>query len=199
MSTLTPFSPQTTPSTRPWWLAAGTVLVLGVLVGLAWSTVALLRMVDRPAGFARTTVPGSVSLQLARGERSVVYAEHDRSTTLPALSVTVTGPNGASVTTHTFRGDLVYDVPDQPNRLGNAVSSFDAHTAGTYTITTPTEPAAGDPTLAVGTDLASGVAWALAAPGVFVLGTLLLAGVLVATPSARRRRETPAVRPATQG
>jgi hypothetical protein len=197
MSTLTPFSPQTAPSTRPRWLAAGAVVVLGVLVGLAWSTVALLRMVDRPAGFARTTVPGSVSVQLARGERSVVYIESDRSTTLPALTVTVTGPNGATVTTHPIRGDLVYDVPDQPNRLGNAVGSFDANTAGTYTVTTPTEPA-GDPVLTVGTDLAGGVAWALAAPGAFVLGTLVLAGVLGATPSARRRRDNPARRPPIQ-
>ena len=131
MSTPTLSPTQTAPSARPWWLAAGAVLVLGILVGVAWSTIALLQVVDRPAGFARTTVPGSVSVQLARGERSVVYAEYDRSTTLPALTVTVTGPDAATVPTHPFLGDLIYDVPDQPDRLGSAVSSFDATTAGT--------------------------------------------------------------------
>ena len=75
MSTPTLSPTQTGPSARPWWLAAGAVLVLGILVGVAWSTIALLQVVDRPAGFARTTVPGSVSVQLTRGERSVVYAE----------------------------------------------------------------------------------------------------------------------------
>ena len=110
----------------------------------------------------------------------------------------MTGPDAATVPTHPFLGDLIYDVPDQPDRRGNAVSSFDATTAGTYTITTPTEPAAGDPVLAVGADLTSGVTGALAAPGAFVLGMLVLAGVLAATPSARRHRNAHAGRPAVR-
>jgi len=192
MTTPAPSHATATSSARPWWLAAGAVAVLGLLLGLAWSAFALLRMVDRPSDFARTTVPGSVSIQLVRGDRSVIYLESDHSTTIAGVAVSVTGPEGETVTMRTIRGEVVYDVPDQDGRRGTAVESFEARTDGTYTVNASSEAAAGNLDIAVGPDLTSDTLWAIAAPGAFFLGSLVLAGILAATPWARSRRASPA-------
>ena len=182
----------TTPPARPWWIAAGVVVVLGLLLGLAWSAFALLRVVDRPSEFARTTVPGSVAVQLARGDRSVVYVESDRSTPTAGVVVSVTGPEGETVSTGTIRGDIVYDVPNKDGRRGTAVKSFAARTDGAYTITASSDAGAVTLDIAVGLDLSTDTLWAIGAPGAFFLGSLVLAVIVAATPWARRRRASTA-------
>ncbi len=160
------------PSTRGYWVGAA-IAVAAMLGAVAWGALAFLGWRAHVEQFPRITSPGQVTVALAEPGTRVLYLEHDRSTRVPAVpAVTVTGPAGEVVPLTAYRGELRYDLPDVANRIGDAVLTFPAADAGTFTVSV--SGAEAGTVVAVGDNLVS--AW-----GLHVLGivSLLVAGPLV--------------------
>lgn len=190
-STLDPSSStgpdRSTRSLAPWWVAAGLVAAAGLIVGTVWAVMNMLALVHRPAGFPHTPVPGSVLIELAEGEKAVVYIEASTTGAARAAEVTVRTSDGDAVATHRYSGLVQYDVDGEPGRLGIAVRSFDAPVAGRYTVTAPAVDGPRGSVLAVGEDLSEGLVAALLPPVLLALGMFVLAGVLAVTPIRHSR------------
>lgn len=203
MSTYTTTNPsgQTsgmTPSTRPekkqastagYWLGA-LVAVLTTLSALGWGAFAFLGWQAHVQEFPRLTSSGTMTVFVSETGSRFLYLEHDRSTAVPSVpAVTVTGPSGTQVPVTTFRAELRYDVPNEANRIGDAVLRFQAEEPGTYRVAV----ADSDPgiTVAVGDDLVRGWGPQVAGSVALLLGGLLLGLILVIVTAARRSRSTP--------
>jgi hypothetical protein len=64
----------------------------------------------------------------------VLYVEAARRTPVPTVRFAVVDPSGHAVPVQTYGGDLRYDVPDEPGRIGRAMATFEAGIAGAYSI-----------------------------------------------------------------
>lgn len=177
------------PSTAGYWLGA-VVAVLATLGALAWGISTFLGWQTHVEDFARLTPPGMVSVSVSDPDTRYLYLEHDRSTAVPSVpTVTVTGPSGTEVPSTAYRAQLRYDVPDEADRIGDAVLTFEADEPGTYLVTV------GDTdqgtTVAVGDDLLRG--WGLQVVGsvALLLGGLFVGLTLVVVTAARRTGATP--------
>lgn len=118
---------------RPRWMA-GTLVFVGVGVAIWWGVASYLGMLDRISAFERAPIPSSRVTEIAEPVRKVLYVEAARRTPLPDVRFTVLDPRGQAVEVRTFEGDLRYDVPGEPGRIGRAVATFEADAEGRYSI-----------------------------------------------------------------
>lgn len=177
------------PSGRPWWVAAAVVIVVGLIAAGIWLAADLAGLATRPEQFARTSLPGSVTLVMAEGATSTLYVESTDPQAAAQVAVTVRGPDGSTVPATRVAQTVVYDVPKQPGRLGYAGYTVDAAAPGSYVVTGTSAGLDGTATLAVGVDLGKAATRAFLAPAILALGVVVLALVLAATPIARARRD----------
>lgn len=162
--------------------AAILVAVTGLAVGLIWALTALLDQVQQPEHFTRAAVPGQVHVVLTQPGPHVVYHElasgPGPSQSLPVAHLEVRDPHGAPVHVEPYRTDLRYD---HGGALGTAVARFSAPRTGTYLVTASDPDGIGG-AIAVGDDLAPGVARALVLPALTAGVALALAALLVLVP-----------------
>ena len=176
------------PSTAGYWLGA-LVAVLTTLSALGWGAFAFLGWQAHVEDFPRITAPDTAAVSVTETGARFLYLEHDRTTAVPSVpAVTVTGPSGADVRLTAYPAELRYDVPNNGNRIGDAVLTFQADEPGTYQVTV----ADADPgtTLAVGDDLVRGWAPQVVGSVALLLGGLLLGLTLVIITAARRTGPT---------
>ena len=176
------------PSPAGYWLGA-LVAVLTTLSALGWGATAFLGWQAHVQEFPRLTYSGTTTVSVTETGTRFLYLEHDRSAAAPSVpTVTVTGPSGAAVPVAAYRVDLRYDVPNDANRIGDAVLTFQAEEPGTYHVTVAdTDPGV---TVAVGDDLVRGWGPQVVGSVALLLGGLLLGLILVIVPAARRAGET---------
>lgn len=176
------------PSTAGYWLGA-LVAVLATLGAFAWGTFAFLGWQTHVQEFPRLTSPGTTTVSVTDPGTRFLYLEHDRSTAIPSVpTVTVTGPSGVEVPLTAYRAELRYDVPSDPNRIGDAVLTFPANEQGTYRITVG--DADQGTTLAIGDDLVRGWGPQVVGSVALLLGGLLAGLILVIVTAARRSGPT---------
>jgi hypothetical protein len=135
------------PSPARYWVA-GLIAVVGLVAGIAWAVFAVIGYQDHIDGFARTAVPGQVSVSVSDPGGKTVYYEGTGEPTLADLRITVTGPRGNRVPVHRYSGTLRYDSPE--GTRARAVGTFHAAASGVYVVTSassrdlPGELAVGD-------------------------------------------------------
>jgi hypothetical protein len=172
------------PSAAYYWLAAVVILV-GLAGAGIWVAATALNVVDDVAGFARNSVPGSVSVSVDTPRTMLVFYEGDASVSTRDLGLQVTGPQGQSVGIKTYDVHLQYEAP--LGGLANAVASFRADSPGQYQVTTEYANERGAE-LAVGPSFTKNVVTTVV--GVIAIGLVTLAGaiaIVVVTYSRRSR------------
>lgn len=167
---------------RNGYLTAAVLVILGVVGAGAFAVSALLAMRSHLDDLPNVEVPGTMSVRLEAGGQ-VVYYEGNAAPSLADLQVTVTGPDGRTVSVKRYEADLRNDISG--DRSIQAMGTFDAERTGTYRISTD-----GPPTLG-----AIGVGGSFAPRAIaIVLGSMLIAlvmtalGVLVAAKTYRASR-----------
>ena len=189
--------------------------MLGLTAAFLWGAVGIHTTGDRVDGFARLAVPGATTVSVTDPGTMVVYhesaAEVARYATPTAngrpasrwdpgtrtivtvrypadaptweqLGLQVSGPSGAVLPVATYRSSARYDL--EPGRAGRALATFPATTPGPYRVS------AAGATLAVGGDIARGVALTTLGATVLALMTVLVAVPLVVV-TYRARSRTP--------
>ena len=183
--TLSAAAPERHRSTR-WYLAAGTVFVLGLLAAGAWAVVGVVAAWQAPDGFARSTLPGSATVQVTDAGTQWLYYEHTDGTpvaSLDQLGVRITAPDGQSATPQPTSFTMAYDA--KAGDVGTAIATFNATTPGTYTVSADTAPAPGT-ALAVGPSVAQPLRTPLLGAAA-VLGLCLVASTGLIITGLRRR------------
>lgn len=144
-----PLPPPTTGRGKPGWMG-GLVVLLGFGLAIWWGTATYLGMVDDLAGLRRVQIPSAGVVALEEGTQ-ILSVESGRLATFSDLRFAVRGPDGATVPVGPYDGDLRYDVPDQPGRVGHAVATFETSSPGRYTVRVDGRAATGA-ILAIGED-----------------------------------------------
>jgi hypothetical protein len=167
-----------------YWIAA---LVTGIalVAAIAFGIVGTLRTLDRPDDFARTAIPGALTVTGAAGGEQVIYYEGDARPGWRRLDVRVIGPGGMAVPVSAYHDDLEYDAD---GRVAKAIATF-ATAGGRYRVsaTVAAEP---DARLAVGRDLAADMTTTVLWAGVIALGGLLAAAAIAAAAWRRSGKTT---------
>jgi hypothetical protein len=179
------------------WLA-----IAGVLVAIVWAFAGYLMLHSRLGGLQRAGVPGQMVINVPDAEGLTVFYEdptgpggflvHAGSTntlTNPPVDVTITGPSGQPIPTASYQRDLRFT---HDGRTVTAVATFQAPTAGAYTLQTTGEvpPAA---QVSVGHVIDVGLlASTAAAIGLFVAALLVLVVTALIRASTRPRRTSEA-------
>jgi hypothetical protein len=145
---------------------------------------------EGPADLARYAGPTATGRNATRWnpatDATVEVGYATNTPTWQRLGLQVTGPDGTAVPVHTYRSTARYDV--DPGRLGRAVATFDATTAGAYRVSAARAAEAGA-TLAVGDNFARTIA--VTTLGAAFLGLVtVLAAVLVAVVTYRTQSRT---------
>lgn len=133
----------------PGWMG-GLVVLLGFGLAVWWGTATYVGMVDDLAELRRIQIPSARVVVLDEGTQ-VLSVESDRLAPFSDLRFAVVGPDGAAVPVDRYEGDLAYDVPDRPERVGRAVATFETASAGRYTVRVDGRAAPGA-VLAIGED-----------------------------------------------
>lgn len=168
-------------SSRSWFWPGIGVAAMGLIVGLAVGITSYQDSQQQVDAFARSSVPGTVTVQVDEPGRLVVYYEGDLSVGLEDLVVDITDAAGASVAIAPYGSELIYETTGPT--LGRAIATFDAAQVGTYEI-----DVSGLDTgqITVGESFAR-----LALPGIFaglvIAGLSLAAGLALWLVSALRR------------
>jgi hypothetical protein len=134
---------------RPGWMA-GLLVLLGIGLAIWWGAATYLGMVDNLAGLRRVQIPSARVVVLDEGTQ-ILSVESGRLTAFSDLRFAVVGEDGAVVPVDPYEGDLRYDVPDQPGRVGRAVATFETDSPGRYTVRVDGRAATGA-ILAIGED-----------------------------------------------
>jgi hypothetical protein len=128
-----PLPPPPRNRRRPRWIA-GSLVLLGIGVAIWWGVATYLGMLDRISAFERVPIPSFRVTVISEPVTKVLYVEAARRTPLPDVRFTVVDPSGRTVAVRTYEGDLRYDVPDEPGRIGRAVATFEVDAEGIYSI-----------------------------------------------------------------
>lgn len=178
----------TKPSARPrgsrigYWLAA-LVAIGAIVLATGYGAVAAWDAWRAPDAFERTVLGGQLAVELAAGDEAVVYVEANGTPSAATLGLTVASPAGEPVPVGPYPGILQYDRGDT---LATAVGRFVAPIDGTYEVRSDDAGLVG--ALAVGPDIGTGLADALALAGLIAgLGIVLCAAIAVAASLAGRR------------
>ncbi len=185
--------PSAPPTTAPaphrptrWYIAAATIFVLGLLAAGVWAASGVVNAWRAPDNFARSAVPGTVTVQVTDTGTQWVYYEHTDGATvasLDQLGIRITTPAGEAVTPQGTSLNMEYDA--KAGHLGTAIGTFDAATPGTYTVNAESTPAPGT-ALAVGPSVAQPLKTPLlGAAAILGLCILTSAGLLIAAPRHR--------------
>jgi len=129
--------PASLTKTRRYAWIAGSLAVLGLGVGIWWGVATYVGILDRISAFERIPIPSSKVTMISGAGTRVLYVEHARRTPFPVLRFlrfAVVDPSGRAVAVQTYEGDLRYDVPGEPGRIGTAVATFEADADGAYSI-----------------------------------------------------------------
>jgi hypothetical protein len=113
-----------------YWIAVFAAAV-GFIAGCAWAVSGTLQAYERPADFARTTIPGAVAVDVKDSKAVMLYFEGSRDTLTPSMSFEVKDPEGRVLPVAGYGLDLRYDYAGQ---VGRAVASFRAAAPGTYQV-----------------------------------------------------------------
>lgn len=152
------------------YVAAALVAVLGIAAGIALIVSGIRTYIDKVEGFERVDVPGSAEVSLEDDGGYSIYYERpglDNESTLPSISVAVTGPDGAPVDLDRYHSEVSYSVSGFD---GRGVFTFQADEPGAYRVRT--DGAEGQ--VAVGRGIGARFAGAVVAG----IATLLLAPLL---------------------
>lgn len=147
---------QPPPPSRPragrrGWIV-GPLVLAGLALAIWWGVASYLGMIDRIADFRRVPIPSSETIVLERGTQ-VLSVEAGRLAPIPDIRFVVVTPDGGAVPVQPYEGELRYDVPDAPGRLGRAVATFEADAPGAFTIDV-VGPGADGAVVAIGEDAA---------------------------------------------
>lgn len=173
-------------SAAGFWIAGG-VAGLAVILAIALGVTRFVDTLSQPADFARTTVPGSVSIVVTNPGERVVYAEGSVRLPASALALTVTGPDGGAVPVRPYTASVTYDTA---GHSGRAVARFDASVAGRYVVASRSTPVPGAE-IAVGPDLFGDLIGIFTGPLLVVAGGALLAVAILLFTLWWRRRPLP--------
>jgi hypothetical protein len=146
-------------------------VLLGIGLAIWWGVATSVGMVDDLQGLRRVQIPSAQVVMLDDGTQ-ILSVENGRLATFADLRFAVVGPDGAAVRVDPYEGDLRYDVPDQPGRVGRAVARFETDSPGRYTIRVDGRAAPGA-ILAIGED-----APRAALPGILGAMTLMTASLV---------------------
>jgi hypothetical protein len=169
------------------WMAA-VVAAAGVVAAAVWATLGALAAAGSTEDFARTDLPGTVTVRVTEPQALVVYFEGDPVPDLDRLALRVTGPADRPVRVRPYDGYVRYDSPVAPGIVGTAVATFDAERGGTYRVDSPLiGPAVGQggARFAVGEDVAGGFVANLVGPAALVVGSLLAASAIALATAVR--------------
>jgi hypothetical protein len=128
-----PLPPAPRNGRRPRWIA-GSIVLLGVGVAIWWGVATYLGMLDRISSFERVPIPSSRVTMISEPVTKVLYVEAARRTPMTDVRFAVVDPSGRDVAVRIYEGDLRYDVPNEPGRIGRAVATFEANAEGPYSI-----------------------------------------------------------------
>jgi len=178
------------PSTAWYWIA-GAVTLVGLIAAVVLAAVGVVRVLDRPDGFSRAPIPGSLTLSVTEPDSTMMlYYEGDALLSWDDLTLEVTGPTGDPVPARAYELDLEYDAGE--GGLGRAFATFHAATTGDYRVSvvaSATAPA-GTQTkgfvLAVGESLAKSVIRSVIG-GLVVALVAVIAGPVIAIITYARR------------
>jgi hypothetical protein len=159
------------------WSAA-LIAIVGLGIGVAYGLAGTASALSAPDRFERTSVGGSLAVEVEAPGPMVVYAEGPGVPSLSGLRLIVISPSGAHVVVDPYIGDLRYD---RNGGLGTAVGIFKASETGPYQITSGAPRTGG--ILAVGPDIGGRLADAFVRAGLIV-GLTLAAGIALAAASS---------------
>lgn len=108
------------------------VAVVGLAVGLGFGITSYRNSQQMIDTFSRTSVPGTMTVQVDEPGQRVVYYEGGQNVSLGELVVTIIGPVGSTVAVAPYETELIYETTDLT--LGRAIASFDAAQIGDYEI-----------------------------------------------------------------
>lgn len=152
------------------WIG-GLLVLSGFGLAMWWGAATYLGMVDDLAGLRRVPIPSARVVVLDEGTE-ILSVESGRLATFSDLRFAVVGPDGAAVPVDPHEGDLRYDVPDQPGRVGRAVATFETGSPGRYTVRVNGRAPTGA-VLAIGEDASRA-----ALPGILGAMTLMAASLV---------------------
>lgn len=152
------------------YVAAVLLAIAGIVAGVALIVSGIRTYIDRVEDFERFPAPGSEDVRLDEDGGYSIYFERpglDDADPLPAISVSVTGPDGSTLDLDRYDTDVSYSVSGHD---GRGVFTFRADTPGTYRVRAD----GSDGEVAVGRGIGARFAGSVVAG----VGTLLLAPVL---------------------
>ncbi|HEX5590964.1 MAG TPA: hypothetical protein VFX65_11795 [Candidatus Limnocylindrales bacterium] len=170
------------PSARGGFRPAVFVGGLGLLIAVGYAAASVLGALSAPDHFDRTTIGGSLTVEVDAAGPVVVYVEASRAVLLAELALTVTDASGREVVVDAYGADLRYD---RAGGLGTAVGSFDAEAPGRFQLDSAAP--LGTIAIAVGPDIGTELQAAIGRAGL-VAGIGLLAGLALAAFEAARAR-----------
>jgi hypothetical protein len=163
----------------------GLLVLLGLGVAIWWGATTFLGMVDDLAALRRVTIPGTRVVVLDAGTQ-VISVENDRQAAASDLRFAVVGPGGIAVRVDPYDGDLRYDVPDRPGRVGRAVAMFEAAIEGRYTVRVDGHATTGS-VVAIGEDAARAALPSILGALGLMSASIVGGAVVLALGVARRR------------
>lgn len=119
-------------SSRSWFWPGIGIAAIGLIVGLAIGISSFQDSQEKVDDFARSSVPGIVTVQVDEPGRQVVYYEGDLSIGLEDLVVEITDGAGGNVAVAPYGSELIYETPGAS--LGRAIATFDADRVGAYEV-----------------------------------------------------------------
>jgi len=164
------------PKLRWVWLSVA-VTVVGCAAAVAVGVLGFVGIANSVDDFERVQ-RGSGDIQIVDPGEYVVYSEERTR----SIGLTVTSPDGEPVTTNRYLNEITYDFG---GRSGTAALTFEARSAGTYTVQTDTD-------VAVGPSIASSLVRTIVFPFVIgglsvVVGLVMLAVTLVRRSKSKQR------------
>jgi len=168
---------------RPLWVA-GLLVLLGIGLAIWWGGATYLGMVDDLTGLHRVQIPSAEMVVLDEG-RQILSVESGRLDSFSDLRFAVVDPDGAAVPVDPYEGDIRYDVPDQPGRVGRAVATFETGSPGRYTVRVDGRAATGA-ILAIGEDASRAALPEILGAMALLAASLVGGAILLALRIARR-------------
>jgi hypothetical protein len=165
-----------------YWLAVA-IAIVAVIGAVGWGAARTFDVISAPDDFARVSLPGDAVIPMTASGKLVIYYEGTARPSLSRLGVRVLDPSGRPVAVTAYRGDVRYD---RAGLVARAVGSFDAGTAGRYTVSAGA-PAEASARLAVGEDLGGAMKDTVLWAGL-IIGAGAIAAAAVALWTHRRNR-----------
>jgi hypothetical protein len=179
-----------------WFLVAGLIAVVGVIVAVVVLVVGMAAYVDRIDEFDRADLPATLDVEITDTGGYSIYHEYDGaygdgfSRFVSDPDVSVTDPAGEAVDLDRYSSSVTYEASGHE---GEGLYTFDAEVPGTYEVTASGEPGSGVAVgRGVGRGLVASIAGSLAIGFVAVVAGAVIAIVVGVKRSQNRRALRPA-------